>query len=203
MGQAGRPWQTGWGCGLVQVWRADMGHGTSHSLLPVSLALFSGWVRHGVCLPFLCSLPQSSFTLPATALLPFLQIPTPRAPSFPHPSVVGNFPIFTPSNGPGHSESCLGDVLTSPSPTSLARLVLVMHHQGSNCHPCELPEPQAPFPASHRSLCSRGRAAGGTQRWHSEVPMGTLTSSCHQSPVPSPVAGTRVTRVIGWSASIR
>lgn len=173
MGQAGGGWQMGWGCGLVQVGRADMGNPIPLSLCPWHCQ------QHGlgtVASP--CSLPQSSFTLPSPALLPSLQIPAPRAPSFPHPSVFGNFPIFTPSNGPGHPESCLGDVLTSPSPTSLARLVL--SHQGSNCHPWELPEPQGPLPASHGSLCSRGRAAGDTQRcpWGPGAAAAT-TPQCH------------------------
>ena len=49
----------------------------------------------------------------------------PGAPLFPQNSGFGKFPVCASSDGTGHRESWLRDVLAFPGPTSPARLVLV------------------------------------------------------------------------------
>lgn len=168
-------------------------------LSPPTLALPSGPARQGGCLPSLCSLPQSSSILTAAALLPFpasiaSKPPLPGPPLSPT-SVFGNFPICASSNGPGHPESCLGDILASPSPTSPARLVLVTRLRVATwATRAVIGIPGRCQNVRHLSqLPSRGRAAGGTQR----CPWGPLPAAATTPQCPSPAAGTRLTRKVG------
>lgn len=158
----------------------------------------------GGCVPSLCSLPQPSSSLAAAALLPFpvskhLQIPAPRAPSCPHSSVFGNFPVCASSNGSGHPESRLGDVLTSPSPTSPARLVLVTRSQVATWATRAV----TGIPGSCQSI--RHLSQLPTEPlwpwWHPEMAVRTLSSSCHQCLVPVSIRPEQDDQK--WSVSIR
>lgn len=179
------------GCSLhVQVWRADMEHGKHHPPLPghpgtaIRMSLAS-WLPP---FPLLTPPVQSHSDSHCSPAFMHLQNPVPRAPSFPHNSVFGNFPIFASSNGHSHPESCLGDVLTSPGPTSLARPVLVMWFHvatwatravigtGGSCQNIR----HLSQPPTQASAARQG------SRWHSEMPMGTFPSSCHHSQSSSP-----------------
>lgn len=120
MGQAGRAWQQAVGSILAVQPQAGGRHAAprpcSCPIPPAgypedqsATSIVHHWDRPS-CLSL--SLCTSDLPLPGTSL-------------FPQNSGLGKFPVCAPSNGPGHPESWHRDVLTSPSPTSPASLVLV------------------------------------------------------------------------------